>query len=232
MAKGFNRFWQKKSKVMQEHLKDTEIPAEDIPSSEQETSPGPEPQAEAPPEDRTASPTDAPSSEHQGADFATLDEALAALGDLQLKLRTAEETLKAQQEQNLRLQADFVNFRKRKERETSDMIRFANQDLIRELLPVLDNFDRTLDAIDKTDNLAAIKEGIALVDQSMKRQLQKIGLEAIEAKGKPFDSEWHEAITTVPVPDASQQGVVIDEIEKGYKLKERVIRFAKVVIGE
>lgn len=228
MAKGFNRFWSKKSKVMQDNLKDT---AQEMPQTEDSAQPENLTPEDGIEQEAEAVTSEAPASDEAAA-FATLDEAMAAIANLQLQLRTAEEGLKAQQEQNLRLQADFINFRKRKERETSDMVRFANQDLIRELLPVLDNFDRTLDAIDKTDNLTAIKEGIALVDQSMKRQLQKIGLEPIEAKGKAFDSEWHEAITTVPAPDESQQGMVIDEIEKGYKLKERVIRFSKVVVGE
>lgn len=165
-------------------------------------------------------------------DAETLDEAVEIIANLQLKLRDAREAMEEQNAQVLRLQADFVNFRKRKEKESVDTIRFANQDLLRQLLPVLDNFERTLDAIEKTDNLTAIKEGIALVGNSMQKTLQKIGLEPIESTGKEFDSEIHEAVTSVPAPDESQQGKVIDTIEKGYKLKDRVIRFSKVVVGE
>ncbi|RMG66999.1 MAG: nucleotide exchange factor GrpE, partial [Bacteroidetes bacterium] len=205
---------------MQEDLKDKEQETPEVDAQEVD------PQAETPQVEQEEQAKEGQSEQEAPTDevsFGSLEEAMEALANLQLKLRTTEAALKTQQEQYLRLQADFQNFRKRKERETTDMIRFANQDLIRELLPVLDNFDRTLDAIEKTDNLTAVKEGIALVDQSMKRQLQKIGLEPIEAKGKEFDSTWHEAVTTIPAPDESQQGIVMDEIEKGYKLKERVI---------
>ncbi|MDP5169189.1 MAG: nucleotide exchange factor GrpE [Bacteroidia bacterium] len=161
-----------------------------------------------------------------------MDDAIRIIAELQVKMRDTFASFLQQKDLNLRLQADFENFRKRKTKEANDAMRFANQDLIVQLLPVLDNFDRTLDAIEKTDNLAAIKDGIAVVDKSMKHTLQKIGLEPIQSKQKAFDPEVHEAITTVPVAEESQKGIVIDEIEKGYKLKDRVIRVAKVVIGE
>ncbi|MCL4167905.1 UNVERIFIED_CONTAM: hypothetical protein GTU68_048823 [Idotea baltica] len=113
----------------------------------------------------------------------------------------------------------------------SDTVRYANQELILLLLPIIDNFDRTLDAIEKTDNLAAIKDGISVVEKSMKNQLTKIGLEPIASVEKEFDSELHEAVTSVPVEDG-KKGKVIDEVEKGYKLKDKVIRFSKVIVGE
>lgn len=136
------------------------------------------------------------------------------------------------QDQLLRSQAEFQNFRKRKEKEFSDSIRFANGELLLKLLPILDNFARTLDAIEKTDNLAAIKEGITLVDQSMKKQFEKFGLRPIESIGKEFDIDLHEAISSIPIDDETKKGKVIDEVEKGYKLKDKVLRFSKVIIGE
>ena len=135
------------------------------------------------------------------------------------------------QDQLLRLQAEFTNFRKRKEKELSENIKFANAELLRSLLPILDNFDRTLDAIEKTDNLAAIKEGISMVDQSMKRQLEKIGLQPIQ-EHVSFDVNLHEVISAIPVPEEEKKGKIIDVVEKGYVFKEKVIRFSKVVIGE
>ncbi|MEM7370515.1 MAG: nucleotide exchange factor GrpE [Bacteroidota bacterium] len=165
-------------------------------------------------------------------DFASLDEAIQVIADLQGQLRATHAERDEHKDKALRLQAEFANFRKRKEKELTDRIRFANQDLLRTILPVLDNFDRTLDAIEKTDNLTAVKEGIALVDNSMKKTLSKIGLEPIVSTGKEFDSEFHEAITSIPVEEEEQKGKVMDTIEKGYKLKDRVIRFAKVVVGE
>lgn len=165
-------------------------------------------------------------------DPSNMEDALKMIAELHLKLRDSESELNKQQDLRLRLQADFDNFRKRKNKEMSDSIRFANQELLLQLIPVLDNFDRTLDAIEKTDNLAAIKDGIAVVDKSMKKTFKKIGMEPINSIGKELNPEFHEVITTVPVEEKKKKGVVIDEIEKGYKLKDRVIRVAKVVIGE
>ena len=178
--------------------------------------------------------TDSESTESQDIpdSFASLEDAMKVIAHLQLKLRDAKNIADESKDKVLRLQADFDNFRKRKAKETADNIRFANQDLLVNLLPVLDNFDRTLDAIEKTDNLAAIKEGISMVDSSMKRQLTKIGLEPIDAKGKKFDLDLHEAISMIPIDDEEQKDKVIEEIEKGYKFKDRVIRFSKVIVGE
>lgn len=217
MLKNFRR---KPTKHMKEELKDPEAPLQ----PEQEA---PQSEAETPEE------TSDPATAEQPADATTeATDALEAIARLQVELRDTRRALEEQQQLYLRLQADFQNFRKRKEREMGDTVRFANQELIRDLLPVLDNFDRTLDAIAKTDNLAAIKDGVAMVAQSMKRQLEKIGVEPIATKGQPFDSTLHEAITTVSVPDDAQKGLVIDEVEKGYRLKDRVIRFSKVIVGE
>ncbi len=165
-------------------------------------------------------------------DPSNMEDALKMIAGLHLTLRDTETELNKQQDLRLRLQADFDNFRKRKNKEMSDSIRFANQELLLQLIPVLDNFDRTLDAIEKTDNLSAIKDGIAVVDKSMKKTFKKIGMEPINSIGKELNPEFHEVITTVPVDEKKKKGVVIDEIEKGYKLKDRVIRVAKVVIGE
>jgi len=181
--------------------------------------------------------TSAKGSEEEANAFAegelpTQEEAMKALAELQLKLRETQRELEEQKSLAMRLQADFINFRKRKEKEMSDTVRFANEDLLKELLPILDNFDRALEAIDKTDNLAAVKEGIGLVSNNMRRQLGKIGLEPIESKGKEFDVNLHDAITSVPVEEEEKKGIVIDEIEKGYRLKDKVIRFSKVVVGE
>lgn len=165
-------------------------------------------------------------------DPSNMEDALKMIAELHLKLRDSESELNKQQDLRLRLQADFDNFRKRKNKEMSDSIRFANQELLLQLIPVLDNFDRTLDAIEKTDNLSAVKDGIAVVDKSMKKTFKKIGMEPITSVGKELNPEFHEVITTVPVDEKKKKGVVIDEIEKGYKLKDRVIRVAKVVIGE
>ncbi len=165
-------------------------------------------------------------------DIASVDEAIEVIAQLKLKLRESEEEKKQLSERVLRLQADFDNFRKRKTKELADGIRFANQDLILQLLPILDNFDRTLKAIEGTDNLTAIKEGIELVSSNFRKQFSKIGVEPIDSIGKDFDSEIHEAITSIPVEEEEKKGAVVDEVEKGYKFKDRIIRFSKVIVVE
>jgi molecular chaperone GrpE len=150
---------------------------------------------------------------------------------LSAALEAAQKDLEEAKDQNLRLQADFTNFRKRKDKEMAETISYANEGLVKSLLPIMDDFQRTLTAIEKTDNLTAIKDGIMMVAKNMAHILSKIGLEPIQAIGEPFDTNLHEAITTIPAAE-EQQGMVIDEVEKGYKLKEKVVRFSKVVIGE
>jgi len=151
---------------------------------------------------------------------------------LREKLEETEAELASAKEQLMRMQAEFINFRKRKEKEMLDTIRFANEELIKTLLPIVDNFDRTLDAIEKTDNLTAIKDGIRIVDHSMKHQLEKIGVKPIDCLNKDFDAQYHDAISCVPVEEEEKKGKVIDEVEKGYMLKDKVIRFSKVIVGE
>jgi len=165
-------------------------------------------------------------------DITNVDEAIKVIANLKLELRESEAEKKQMSERVLRLQADFDNFRKRKTKELADGIRFANQDLLLQLLPIIDNFDRTIKAIEDTDNLAAIKDGIALVTSNFKKQFSKIGVEPIESIGKEFDSEIHEAITSIPVEEEEKKGTVVDEVEKGYKFKDRIIRFSKVIVGE
>ncbi|MEO0895384.1 MAG: nucleotide exchange factor GrpE [Bacteroidota bacterium] len=205
---------------MEENLKDQEQPKE---QEEKQESTKPEPEEQATEQENSAESTEG---------LPSMEEAMKILAETQAKLRETERALEEQKNQAMRLQADFINFRKRKEKEMADTIRFANEGVLKELLPVLDNFDRTLDAIEKTDNLTAVKDGIKLVSNSMKKQLKKIGLEPIDSKGKKFDVDLHEAITSIPVEKEKQKGQVIDVIEKGYKLKDKVIRFSKVVIGE
>ena len=221
-----SRFWKKKKTSMNEQEKEQEIVDKD-----QAEVTGEQPEQPEATESGEIE-VEVTGQEGNAASPGSLEEAMEAIAKLQLELRTAKAEAKDAQETSLRLQADFVNFRKRQEKEAANTIRFANEDLLLKLLPILDNFDRTLATIEKTDNLSAIKEGIVLVEKNMRKQLNKVGLEPVEAKGKEFDSELHEAITAVPVEDEGQKGKVIDEVEKGYKLKDRVIRYAKVVVGE
>lgn len=153
-------------------------------------------------------------------------------GDAELDAIRLKAALDEAEERNMRLNADFVNFRKRKEKEVLETVQYANQHLLKELLPVLDDFERTLTAMDKSDNLTAIKSGIDGVNRNLHRILTKIGLEPIGTeKGDEFDSNFHEAITTISMGEENE-GKVVDIIEKGYRLRERVVRYARVVVGE
>lgn len=132
----------------------------------------------------------------------------------------------------LRLYSEFDNYRKRTIKEKSDLIKSAGEDVFKIIIPVIDDFERAIKANESSEDLAAIKEGVQLIYSKFKSSIQAKGLTAFETVGQSFDSEIMEAITHVPAADESQKNKVIDEIEKGYKLGDKVIRFAKVVIAQ
>lgn len=143
-----------------------------------------------------------------------------------------KEELAIANDKYLRLYSDFENYKKRMMRERVDLIKNASADVIASLLPVLDDLERALKAMDnKATNVEAVKEGVILIQTKLKNQLSQYGLQALESVNKPFDTDLHEAITNLPVEDESKKGIVIDEIEKGYMLNDKVLRHAKVVVG-
>jgi molecular chaperone GrpE len=131
----------------------------------------------------------------------------------------------------LRLYSEFDNYRKRTLKERIDLSKTASEELIVELLPVLDDFARAEKSFDVTDNHEALLEGVQLIYNKLKNTLTSKGLKEISAKGEPFDTDFHEAITHFPAEDPEMKNKVIDEIQTGYKLHDKVIRFAKVVVG-
>jgi molecular chaperone GrpE len=135
-------------------------------------------------------------------------------------------------EKYLRLYSEFDNYRKRTSRERIDLIKTANQEVISALLPVLDDFERAISANEGVTDCDAVKEGIILIYQKFSGILTKKGLKLIEAIGKDFDTDFHEAITYVETPSEEMKGKIIDQTEKGYLLNDKVIRYAKVVIGQ
>ena len=152
--------------------------------------------------------------------------------DPEIEIARLKAALEEAEDQNMRLKADFANFRKRKEKEMANTVVYANATLLKELLPVLDDFERTLAVMEKSDNLAAIKSGIEGVNKNLNRILAKVGMEPIGTeKGDEFDSNFHEAITTVDMGEEFS-GKVFDIMERGYRLRERVLRYSKVVVGE
>ena len=131
----------------------------------------------------------------------------------------------------LRLYAEFDNFKRRTSKERIELLQTAGKDVLTSLLPVLDDFERALKSMGTATDVNAVKEGIELVQSKLKNILTQKGLKEMESKGTTFDADFHEAITNIPAPSEDLKGKVIDEVEKGYYLNDKVIRFAKVVVG-
>lgn len=132
----------------------------------------------------------------------------------------------------LRLYSEFDNYRKRTLKERSELIKTAAEDVFKAILPVLDDMERAIKANENVEDAQAIKEGFLLISNKFKTITQQKGLSAFESKGLSFDPDVMEAITHIPAASDEEKGKVIDEIEKGYKLGDKVIRFAKVVIAQ
>ncbi|MCK8493652.1 MULTISPECIES: nucleotide exchange factor GrpE [Spirosoma] len=131
----------------------------------------------------------------------------------------------------LRLYADFENFRRRTSKEKLDLISNANEGVLKALIPVVDDFERALQSVETTEDIAAVKEGVSLIYNKLFKTLESKGLKPMISKGEPFNADLHESITQFPAPSDDLKGKVIDEIEKGYYLNDKVIRFAKVIVG-
>jgi len=148
---------------------------------------------------------------------------------------SVEEKLQAEVQQlndkYLRLYAEFDNYKRRTQKERVELLQTAGKDVIVSLLPVLDDFDRALKAMETAADVAPVKEGILLVSTKLKNTLAQKGLKDVESINQTFDTDFHEAITNIPAPTEDLKGKVIDEVEKGYTLNDNVIRFAKVVVG-
>ena len=148
------------------------------------------------------------------------------------ELDQMKEDLADQKDKYLRLMAEFENFRRRTAKERLDLIQTAGKDVIVSMLDVLDDCDRAEKQLNSADDISVQKEGIQLVFNKVRSTLQSKGVTAMESLHKDFNVELHEAITEVPVTDNKQKGKVVDEITKGYLLNDKIIRFAKVVVGK
>ncbi|GAB2704885.1 hypothetical protein GCM10011495_15770 [Hymenobacter frigidus] len=132
----------------------------------------------------------------------------------------------------LRLAAEFENYKRRTTKERIELFKTASQELMVALLPVLDDFERARNATAVTTDANAVRESIEIIQSKLNKTLQQKGLTAMEAKGGDFDAELHEAITQIPAPSDDLKGKIVDEVEKGYYLGDKVIRHAKVVLGQ
>lgn len=143
-----------------------------------------------------------------------------------------QEEIAALNDKYIRLYAEFDNYKRRTAKERIELFKTANADVIKSMLSVLDDFDRAKKSMETAKDIEAIKEGIQLIHHKLKNTLQSQGLTEMESVvGKAFDTDLHEAITNVPAPSEDMKGKVMDEVEKGYLLNEKVIRYAKVVVG-
>ena len=142
-----------------------------------------------------------------------------------------EEDLAKEKDKFLRLFAEFENFKRRTAKERIDLFKTANQEVLQAMLPVLDDFDRAMMQISKTDDEVLLK-GVQLIQEKLKSTLVSKGLEEVELKtGDDFNADFAEAITQIPAPSDDLKGKIVDVVEKGYKLGDKIIRFPKVVIG-
>ena len=145
---------------------------------------------------------------------------------------TAEELIQQEKDKYLRLFAEFENYKKRTTKERIELFKTASQEVMTSLLPIMDDFDRGLSEIKKAKDKELLK-GMQLISDKLKSTLQSKGLSEIEVKqGDAFDAEIHEAITQIPAPSDKLKGKIIDAVEKGYKLGDKIIRFPKVVVGQ
>lgn len=147
------------------------------------------------------------------------------------KIEELEAQLEHEKKEYLFLMADFENFRKRTIKEKADLIKNGTEGAMRDLLPVVDDLERALDAINKGGDLDSLKEGVDLIYSKFVKYLESQHVSAIESTGKDFDTDIHEAVTTFPAPDPSMKGKVIDTTIKGYMINDKVLRHAKVVVG-
>ncbi len=143
-----------------------------------------------------------------------------------------EEKIREYNEKYLRLYSEFDNYRKRTIKEKNELSRYANAQLMTDLLPVIDDFERAMQSLEESEINVAVKEGINLIFNKLLNVLEKQGLKAIDTKDATFDTDFHEAVTKMPAENENMKGKIYDIIQKGYMMHDKVIRYAKVVVAE
>lgn len=162
----------------------------------------------------------------------TSEEALSETDTLSAEVASLTEKVEQLTKDKLLLMADFDNYRKRTIKEKADLIKSGGEECLKNLLPIVDDFERSLQAINTATDVQALVEGVNLIYNKFKGYLAQNGVKEIETADAPFDTEYHEAVTTFPVEDPDKKGKVIDCVQKGYTMNDKVIRFSKVVVGE
>ncbi|MBI3502410.1 MAG: nucleotide exchange factor GrpE [Bacteroidetes bacterium] len=148
------------------------------------------------------------------------------------KEKSAEEKLAELNDKYVRLYADFENFRKRVSKERIELLKFAGEEIFAKIIPVLDDFERAFKSMKEISDINIFKQGEELIYNKLKNILMQSGLQEMKSTGEIFNPDLHDAVTNVPAPSEEQKGKVIEEVEKGYYLNGKVIRHAKVIVGQ
>ncbi len=148
------------------------------------------------------------------------------------QVKSLEEQLSAQKDKYLRLSAEYDNYRKRSLKEKTDLILNGGEKAFTSILPILDDMERALETMAKVEDVAAVKEGVDLIYNKFVQTLSQQGVKSIDTNEMPLDTDLHEAIAMIPAPSEELKGKILDCVQQGYRLNEKVIRHAKVVVGE
>ena len=164
------------------------------------------------------------------------EEAGETVAEEAVSLAEENEKLKAdldkEKKEYLFLMAEFDNFRKRTLKEKSELIKNAGESAFKGLLPIVDDFERALKATENSDDASSVREGMELIYKKLKKYMEQNGVKEMDPEDREFDADKHEAISAVPVPDESLKGKILDTVEKGYTIHDKVLRHAKVVVGQ
>ena len=152
--------------------------------------------------------------------------------ELEKELETAQETIEEQKDKYLRLSAEFDNYRKRTMKEKAELILNGGEKSLSSILPVVDDFERAIKTMETATDVNAVKEGVELIYNKFMAVLAQNGVKVIETKDQPLDTDFHEAIAVIPAPSEAQKGKILDCVQTGYTLNDKVLRHAKVVVGE
>ena len=152
--------------------------------------------------------------------------------ELEKELETAQETIEEQKDKYLRLSAEFDNYRKRTMKEKAELILNGGEKSLSSILPVVDDFERAIKKMETATDVQAVKEGVELIYNKFMATLAQNGVKVIETKDQPLNTDYHEAIAVIPAPSEAQKGKILDCVQTGYTLNDKVLRHAKVVVGE
>lgn len=152
--------------------------------------------------------------------------------ELEKELETAQETIEEQKDKYLRLSAEFDNYRKRTMKEKAELILNGGEKSLSSILPVVDDFERAIKTMETATDIQAVKEGVELIYNKFMATLAQNGVKVIETKDQPLNTDYHEAIAVIPAPSEAQKGKILDCVQTGYTLNDKVLRHAKVVVGE